>query len=50
MFFVRREDFEATGLFEDNVFLYYAEHILAFRFSRMNRKTGLINTIALGNA
>ena len=50
LFFVRREDFEAAGLFDENVFLYYEEHILAFKLSRMGRKTGVINTISFVHA
>ena len=45
LFFIRREDFEAAGLFDDSVFMYYEEHILASKLAKCGRKTGIINTI-----
>ena len=45
LFFIRSEDFEKAGLFDENVFLYYEENILAFKLQKLGRKTGVINTI-----
>ena len=46
LFFIRSEDFEAAGLFDENVFLYYEEHILAYKLNRrLWRKAGIVNTI-----
>ena len=45
LFFIRREDFERVGLFDENLFLYYEEYLLAFKLQQLGRKTGIINTI-----
>lgn len=46
LFFIRREDFEAAGLFDENVFLYYEEHILAYKLNRrLWKKAGVVNSI-----
>ena len=46
LFFIRREDFEAAGLFDENVFMHYEEHILAFKLRRwLRRKAGIVNTL-----
>lgn len=46
LFFIRRSDFEAAGMFDEEVFLYHEEHILAFRINRyLWKKEGIVNTI-----
>ena len=46
LFFIRREDFEAAGMFDENVFLMYEEQILAYKLNcRLSRKEGLVNTL-----
>ena len=46
LFFIRTEDFEAAGMFDENIFLYYEEHILAYKINRrLWRKAGVVNTI-----
>ena len=42
LFFIRSKDFEDVGLFDENVFMYYEEHILAFKLQRwLHRKVGI---------
>ncbi len=45
LFFIRTSDFVNIGMFDDNVFLYYEEHILAFKLQKLGRKTGIINDV-----
>ena len=46
LFFIRTNDFEAAGMFDENIFLYYEEHILAYKINRrLWRKAGVVNTI-----
>ena len=46
LFFIRREDFEAAGLFDENVFMYYEEDILSFKIDKwLHRKVGIVNSV-----
>ncbi len=44
LFFIRTEDFEAAGMFDENVFMYYEENILACKLHKLGKKVGIINT------
>ena len=45
-FFIRREDFEAAGLFDENVFIYCEEDILAFKIDKwLHKKVGIVNSV-----
>ena len=46
MFFVRTEDFVNAGMFDDRVFLYFEEDILAFKLHKSGRKIGVVNDTA----
>lgn len=51
VFFIRASDFESVGFFDDNIFLYYEENILAFKIDRqLHKKIGVINTITYVHA
>ena len=50
LFFIRAKDFEAVGLFDENVFLYFEEYILACRLQRIGRKSGVVNDITFVHA
>ena len=43
MFFVRTEDFVNAGMFDEKVFLYFEEDILAFKLHKLGRKIGVVN-------
>lgn len=46
LFFVRTEDFVNVGMFDDRVFLYFEEDILAFKLHKLGRKIGVVNDTA----
>ena len=50
LFFIRAKDFEAVGLFDENVFLYFEENILACRLQRIGRKSAVVNDITFIHA
>lgn len=50
LFFIRRKDFEAAGLFDERVFLNYEEDILAYKLEKLGRKEGIINDITFIHA
>ena len=43
IFFIRTEDFVKVGMFDERVFLFFEEDILAFKLYRLGRKTGVVN-------
>ena len=43
LFFVMTEDFVKAGMFDEKVFLYFEEDILAFKLCCLGRKTGVVN-------
>ena len=46
LFFVRAEDFVNAGMFDERVFLYFEEDILAFKLHKSGRKIGVVNDTA----
>lgn len=46
LFFIRKSDFEKIGFFDDNIFLYNEENIIAKKLAKINRKTGVITNIS----
>lgn len=45
LFFVRTEDFVKAGMFDENIFMYGEENILAFKLHKLGRKTGVANEV-----
>ena len=45
LFFIRTKDFEQAGLFDERIFMYYEENVLAEKLHRIGRKTGVANDI-----
>ena len=45
LFFIRSEDFERVGFFDDRIFLYGEEDILATKLKRIGRKVGVCTKI-----
>lgn len=41
LFFIRTEDFVKIGMFDENIFLYCEEFILAAKLQKLGRKTGI---------
>ncbi len=46
LFFIRKKDFEKIGFFDDNIFLYNEENIIAKKLAQIKRKTGVIRKIS----
>lgn len=45
LFFIRRDDFEKVGLFDEGVWMYYEEDILAKKLHRIGKKIGIDKSI-----
>ena len=45
LFFIRTEDFESIGLFDEKIFLFLEEDILAVKMSRLRKKIGVLNNV-----
>lgn len=45
LFFIRRNDFEELGLFDEGVFIYCEEDILAKKMKKAGKKTGVDRTV-----
>ena len=43
LFFVRADDFLKTGLFDENIFMYDEENVLAFKIHAIGKKIGVTN-------
>lgn len=46
LFFIRRKDFEHTGLFDEGVWMYAEEDILAKKIKRIGKKTGVDSSVS----
>ena len=46
LFFVRTEDFVKAGMFDERVFMYFEEDILAFKLHKLGQKIGVVNDTA----
>lgn len=45
LFFIRTKDFERIGLFDEQIFMFYEENIIAEKFKALGRKIGVANDI-----
>ena len=45
LFFIRAEDFESVGLFDEKIFMFYEEEVLARKIKALGRKAGVLNDI-----
>lgn len=45
LFFIRTKDFEDVGLFDEKIFLYFEEDVLAKKLALLGRKVGVANDI-----
>lgn len=50
LFFIRTEDFEAAGLFDEKIFMFCEEDLLASKMKTLGRKTGVINDVTFIHA
>ena len=50
LFFIRAEDFLKIGMFDENVFLFYEESIIACKLQKLGRKVGVVNDISFIHA
>lgn len=50
LFFIRTEDFERIGLFDERIFMYYEECVIARKLKALGRKTGIVNDITFIHA
>ncbi len=45
LFFIRTSDFESVGLFDERIFMFGEEDVLAKKIKNLGRKTGVINDV-----
>lgn len=45
LFFIRTEDFESVGLFDEKIFLFCEEDVLAKKIKALGKKAGVINDV-----
>ena len=50
LFFIRTEDFESVGLFDEKIFLFCEEDVLAKKIKALGKKAGVINDVTFIHA